>query len=83
MKTQEELLARKREILAFLSKHYQKDPVKMENFISKYPDLSQTDLALDPSTEVTEFEEYETNLGIEQAMEQELVEIEEQLSIIE
>ena len=83
MKTKEALLARKEAILASLSKHYQKDPAKLENFVSKYPDLSESDIALDPSSEVTEFEEYEANLGIEQAMEQELIEVEEQLAAIE
>ncbi|MCC6639278.1 hypothetical protein IT409_01820 [Candidatus Falkowbacteria bacterium] len=75
-KSREELLARKHEILAFLAKHYQKDPSKLENFTTKYPDFSESDIATDPSSEANEVAEYETSLEIEHALEQELAEIE-------
>ncbi len=79
-KTKEELLARKQEILNFLKKYYQKDPTKINNFITKFPNYSEADLTMDPSSEVHEVEEYEVNLEIEQTMENELMEIEEQLA---
>jgi len=78
-KTKEQLEARKAEILAFLSKHYENDPEKKDNFTTRYPDFSQTDLNMDPSSEVFEETEYETQLAIEQALEDELLEIESQL----
>ena len=79
-KTHEELLARKQEILAFLAKHYQKDPAKLENFTAQYPDFSESDISTDPSSEANEVAEYETSLEIEHALEQELNEINEQLA---
>lgn len=79
-KTQEQLLARKQEILEFLKKHYVSDPNKLENFITRFPDFSADEPSIDPSTQALEFEEYETNLGIEQVMENELLEIEDQLA---
>lgn len=79
-KTQEQLLARKQEILEFLKKHYISDPNKLENFITRFPDFAADEPSMDPSTQTLEFEEYETNLGIEQAMENELLEIDDQLA---
>ena len=79
-KTKEELLARKQEILDFLSKHYSKDPEMMGNFTTKYPDYSATAAVMDESDEAHEVEDYERDLIIEQAMEQELAEIEESLA---
>lgn len=81
-KTKEELLARKQEILNFLAKHYRKDPEMMGNFVTKYPDYSATGISVDESDEAHEFEDYERDLVIEQAMEQELAEIEETLAAL-
>ena len=72
-------MARKKEILDFLAKHFSKDPKRMENFITKYPDYSNLEGSVDPSVEVLEIEDYDTNLAIEQAMEDELLDIEDQL----
>ncbi len=73
-------MARKQEILDFLAKHFQKDPTKLENFKTKYPDYSSGETTFDPSSEANEVQEYETNLAIEQAMEDELLDIEDQLA---
>ena len=78
-KTRGELEARKKEILEFLRTHYQKDPERLGNFLTKYPDYSALAPATDESDEAHEFEDYERDLAIEQAMEEELVRIEEQL----
>ncbi len=78
-KTKEQLLARKKEILDFLAKHYQKDPERLNNFIAKYPDYSAEDLVMDPSSVANEVADYEVQLATEQAMEEELLAIEEQL----
>ena len=83
MKSKEELLKRKKEILDFLSKHYQKDPEKHNNFIAKYPDYSTEDLTLDPSSEANEYADYEVALETEHALENELLEIEDSLANLE
>ncbi len=82
-KTKEQLLARKKEILDFLAKHYQRDPEQMNNFIAKYPDYSASDLVMDPSSEANEVADYEVQLATEQAMEEELLAIEEQLKALD
>jgi hypothetical protein len=79
-RTKEELMARKKEILDFLSKHFAKDPKRMENFTTKYPDYSNLEGSTDPSVETLEIEDYDTNLAIEQAMEDELLDVEDQLA---
>jgi len=79
-KSKEELLARKKEILDFLAKHYRKDPEMLGNFVTKYPDYSATGISVDDGDEAHEFEDYERDLVIEQAMEQELLEVEELLA---
>lgn len=82
-KTKAELQARKEEILNFLAKHFQKDPSKVNNFLTKFPNYSESDLTMDPSSEANEVADYEVSLEIEQAMEQELLEIEEQLESLQ
>ena len=81
-KTKEQLEARKLEILQFLSRHYKQDPDKLNNFVAKYPDYSETDLTMDPSSEANEVADYESELAIEQTLENELNEIEEKLANI-
>lgn len=77
--TKEELQARKKEILNFLSKHFKRGTEKFINFVSKYPDYSESDLNQDPSSEANEVADYEVSLEIEHAMENELIEIDEKL----
>ena len=79
-KTPEQLEARKLEIIKFLSKHYQKDPAQLENFISKYPNYSENNGSVDESSEANEFADYEQSLAVEQALENELEEIETELA---
>jgi hypothetical protein len=79
MKTREELEARRDEIIAFLKKHFQNDPQRINNFITKFPNYSESDLNMDPSSEANEVADYEVGLEIEQTMENELMEIQEQL----